>query len=146
MLHNHQVVLSGMEYFLNFGISKDASEWRHILQGDGINQEIFIRGGELDQADAFLVCKQAVRFGVYGDDRLLFEESNDSMQGVWFSNENRGGWLCDMHERYYSLKLAILLKNQGIFPAPIVSLPIIHLFVPCLQVKVDGGVIALTDT
>jgi hypothetical protein len=44
----------------------------------------------LDQTHTFLICEQAVGFGVHSDGRALGEAPDHESQGLWFLNQGRG--------------------------------------------------------
>ena len=66
-LEADQVVLRGVEDFFVFGVSKERGEGREVIEGKGINEEVTLGDGKLDETDLFLLGVQAVGLGVHGD-------------------------------------------------------------------------------
>lgn len=46
-------------------------EWREVEGGEGVDEEVCVRRGDLDEAKLFEVAVQGIRFGIEGDFRVF---------------------------------------------------------------------------
>ena len=75
-----QIVFGGVEDFFNLGSSKNRGQQGQIGQRQGVQEVVFLRGGELNQADLLLVGVQTVGLGIHRDGRLLLKVFNQGAQ------------------------------------------------------------------
>ena len=73
------VVVAGVQNDLDVLVGEYIAEGSQVIEGKGVNEEYLAGGyGNLDQADALRVAKEAVRFQVEGDTGLLSQSLDDA--------------------------------------------------------------------
>ena len=51
-LEADEIIFGGVEYLLNGGLGEDGAEWADVVDGEGINEQVFVCCRELDEASA----------------------------------------------------------------------------------------------
>ena len=69
-LEADEVVFGGVEDLLDGGVGEDGGEGADIGEGERVDEQVFGRGRELDEAGGSAVGVEAVGLGIAGDARL----------------------------------------------------------------------------
>ena len=90
-LEAYEIIFGGVEDDLDGGVGEDGREGAEVGEGERIDEQIFGRRRELDQAGAAAIGVQAVRLGVAGNARLRAQALDRGFEGAAVVNVGGGG-------------------------------------------------------
>ena len=99
---SHYVVFCTVEYFFNFRIAEYGPQFAQPRKSKRIDQKVDFRYRELNETHSFPIDVHAVRFGIYGNERLCGKGFDHRVQRIGVGDKHWRFKLGRIHGYHYT--------------------------------------------